>query len=423
LSRAATVGLASGASETAGQLTEGTPLEPWARAAGAFAGGVVPRGITPMPIDKVRQSHLSDLEKAGVTALTAGQKTGSKPLRWAESVTQDMPFAGGKATQMATKQAEQFTKAALQLAGVKNASRATPEVIDRAFTDIGRKFEHLANSTSMRVDKKLSAEMAETLSDYHALVPESLRAPYIQQAMTEIMTMSKGKPLPGPAYQAVRSRLERMRRSSQNDPQLSGTLARMRDALDDAMERSMPTPRAGKWKEARSEYKHLLTIEKAMSGAGENTALGLISPSQLRTAAKTAEKRFYSRGKNDMGNLARSGEAVMKPLPQSGTAPRAYAQGLLTMLAGLGGHAAGGPLAGLAAAAAPALGSRALMSGPVQKYLANQRLGPYISERPGVAANALVVPEIAAEHGGLQGRQTRGVYPPGDPRWRDGNKR
>jgi hypothetical protein len=115
---------------------------------------------------------------------------------------------------------------------------------------------------------------------------------------------------------------------------------------------------------------------------------------------------------------------VMAPLPQSGTAPREAAR----LLLGGGAMAATGGnfFAGLAAAAAePALRaamSRFFTSKPVQNYMANQRAAGYLAERPG-RANALVVPEIAAEHGGLVGRQTTGAYPPGDPRWRDEPKR
>jgi hypothetical protein len=422
--RAASVVAPALMSETAGQVTKGTPYEPYARVAGALAGGAVPRAITPVAADASRTAMVRELEKHGVTALTAGQKTGSKPLRWMEAVTQDTPLAGGKAAQLQVKQQEQFTKAALRLAGVKNASRASTDVIDGAFTDLGRKFEHLANTTSMRVDKRLSKEMSDAITDYNALVPEVSRAPYVQQLVHDIMTMSAGKPLPGNVYGAVRSRLERMRRSSQADPQLAGAegvLTRMRDALDDAMERSMPGPRANEWKKTRGEYRHLLGIEKAIAGAGENTALGLISPSQLRTAMKTLGTRTYVRGKDELGNLARAGEAIMKPLPQSGTGPRTAAQNVMSGMGAVVGGSVGSVPGAVVGAFAPMVAQgafgRALMSGPMQKYLANQRAAPVINERASAAAKALVAPQMFAEHGGLVGRQTTGPYPPGDPRW------
>jgi hypothetical protein len=190
------------------------------------------------------------------------------------------------------------------------------------------------------------------------------------------------------------------------------------------MEKSMPAPRAGQWREVRSQYKNLLTIERALSGAGDDAINGLVSPAALRTAAKIHGKRAYSRGKDDLGELARAGKAVMQPLPQSGTAPREAARLLLGggAMAATGGNVFAGIGAALAEPAVRALASRVLMSKPVQNYMANQRAAGYLRERPGMA-NALVAPEILAEHGGLVGRQTTGAYPPGDPRWKDDSKR
>jgi hypothetical protein len=412
-------------SETFGQLTEGSPMEPWARAAGAFAGGTIPRAITPLPADAARAGHLATLEKEGVTSLTAGQKTGSPALRWTESVTKDTPGGGGKAAAMEVQAAEQYTRAVLKKAGV-DAPRATTEVLDKAFSDLGRKFEHLGNSTVMRADRKLSDDLANAIKDYEDLVPEAMRAQIVAKGPHDIMMMAQqnGGKLPGSTYQAIRSRLETMRRSSMKDPQLSGALGKLRDALDDAMERSMPAPRAKQWGEVRHQYKNLLTIEKAATGAGENAANGLISPAQLRAAAKQQGKRAFTRGKDDFGALARAGEAVMKPLPQSGTAPRAAAASLLGIgaTAATGGNFMAGIAAALSEPALRALASRGIMSKTFQNYMANQRAAGYLAERPG-RANAMVVPEILAEHGGLVGRQTTGPYPPGDPRWRDDSKR
>jgi hypothetical protein len=412
-------------SETAGQLTEGTSMEPYARVAGAFAGGAIPRAITPLPADAARAGHLATLQKEGVTSLTAGQKTGSPALRWTEAVTKDTPGGGGKAAAMETLAAEQFTRAALKRAGV-DASRATTDVIDKAFTDLGRKFDHLAGSTVLNADPTLTRKLLAARSEYNQLVPESMRRSVVSDTVDDVLSMAQqhGHKIPGEVYQAVRSRLERMRSTAARDPEFANTLRTMRDALDDAMEKSMPGPRQGQWKEVRSQYKNLLTIEKAMSGAGDDAVNGLVSPAALRTAAKIQGKRAYSRGKDDLGELARAGKAVMKPLPQSGTAPRAAAASLL----GIGATAAtgGNVFAGLAAAlsepALRALASRGIMSKPVQNYMANQRAAGYLRERPGMA-NALVVPEILAEHGGLVGRQTTGAYPPGDPRWKDDTKR
>jgi hypothetical protein len=217
--RAANVIAPAVASETAGQLTKGSPAEPWARAAGAFAGGVIPRAITPLPADAARAGHLATLEKEGVTALTAGQKTGSNPLRYFESVAKDTPGGGRTINAMETQAAEQFTRAALKRAGA-SADRATPQVIDQAFTDLGRKFDHLANTTTLNADPVLTRALLTARSEYNQLVPETMRAPVVSNTVDDVLAMAQqhNMRIPGEVYQAVRSRLERMRASAARDP-------------------------------------------------------------------------------------------------------------------------------------------------------------------------------------------------------------
>ncbi len=157
------------------------------------------------------------------------------------------------------------------------------------------------------------------------------------------------------------------------------------------MERTLKASgNAGDWKEwqkARREYRNMLVIEKAATGNGADTALGLISPSQLRNATVQQGRRAYARGQGDFADLARSGEAIMKPLPNSGTAPRLKAQNL-----GLTGHAVplgiggaiggmvGGPvgaaIGGAAGLAIPRLAGRLALTAPVRNYLTNQRAAP-----------------------------------------------
>lgn len=402
--RAANVLAPAVVSETAGQVTKGTAMEPWARMAGAFAGGVVPRAVSPNPVDATRQALVQHLDNEGVTALTAGQRTGSKPLRWMEAVTQDTPLSGGRAAERMITQQEQFTRAALRRAG-ENAGRATPEVIDGAFTRLGNEFGALAQRNTMRADRRLVNDFAAAMNDYNNLVPQTLRAPVVEDTIRGVAdaVRQNGGSLTGEVYQTFRSRLDRMRRQSLQDPQLSRTLGDLRDALDDAMERSISRPDAQAWRTARTQYRHLLTIEKAMGGAGEQTAQGLLSPSQLRTAAKNQNKRSYSRGTDELANLARAGEAIMKPLPQSGTGPRTAAQNVMSGMGALaGGSMASVPGAVVGAFAPMALQgmfARGLMSSPMQAYLANQRAAGYMAGRPPLSANALVVPQISQEHG------------------------
>lgn len=384
------VALPAIASETAGQVTKGTEAEPYARAAGALLSpaieGTARRLITPLPATAARQAVAATLRNEGVP-LTAGQATGSKPLQWMESTLADTPGSGGVAAHAMENQGEQFTGAALRRAGI-DANRATPDVIDNAFTRIGNDFETVGQRNNVTADRQLGHDLLTTQGEYNNLVSPSNRAPVVANTIHDISDMmaQNNGVLTGEQYNAISSRLARQARNARQDPQLQEALQGLRTSLDDAMERSMQ--RSGNnadmqlLQNARNQYRNLLVIEKAATGAGSNAAEGLISPSALRNAVVQQSRRAYGRGQGDFADLARAGEAVLKPLANSGTSPRHNVSHILQTIGAVaggalgahGGGAEGTTLGALAGLAAPGVAGRALLSRPVQAYLGNQVL-------------------------------------------------
>jgi hypothetical protein len=220
------------------------------------------------------------------------------------------------------------------------------------------------------------------------MVGPNARVPAVADTIADIADQigQNGGHMGGDQYVAMRSQLGADARAARNDPYLQEALQGHQEALDNAFERSLQA--AGNpqdiaaMQEARRQYRNLMVIEKAATGAGQATAEGLISPSQLRNATVTQNRRMYARGQGDFADLARAGEAIMKPLPNSGTAPRQYMQHAMSIIGGAAGGAAGGVPGALAGVAAPAIAGRVLMSRPVQAYLGNRLLG----QRPGSRA-------------------------------------
>lgn len=340
-------------------------------------GSAAKRAISPFLTSPERMNAAAALAKEGV-GVTAGQKTGSKGLRYLES-----ELGGGVTEELMEKQGEQFTKAALKKAGI-DASRATPEVIDDAFTKIGQQFDDLASRNSLIPDRQLATDLGDTWKEYASLVPETARAPVVMDLIQDVGKRLGQGNLDGAAYQAARSRIDRMARTAGKDPQLSQALYGIRNALDDGMERSIASSNpsdAGAWREARNSYRNLLVLERAATGAGEDAALGIISPAQLRNATVTKQgRRNYARGDGDFAELSRAGEALLKPLPNSGTAGRIRAQnlgaGLMSTIGGITGGTAGGLPGGiagaLAGAAIPKVAGKVLMNPVTQALLGNQ---------------------------------------------------
>lgn len=356
-------------------------------------GSTVRSVVSPFMTSPERAAAVNALAREGVET-SAGQRTGSNTLRYAER-----EIGGQRAENLFERQGEQFTAAALRRAGI-NANRATPDVIDDAFDSIGKRFDDLAARNTLVADQRLASDLIGISDDYMQMVPESMRAPIVQNTLADIAAaMRGGGAIPGDTYQSLRSRLDRTARSAARDPELSSALRGIKNSLDAAMERSISTSNpadAGAWREVRNQYRNMLVIERAATGAGENAAMGTISPSSLRNAAVTKQgRRNYARGQGDFAELARSGEAIMRDMPNSGTAGRINAQNIGVGLAGLlgagAGTATGDPYnAALGAGIglmAPRLAGRAMLTPAVQGYLSNQ-LGQQLTVSP--AARAMI---------------------------------
>ena len=345
--------------------------------------GLLGKAITPNPVSPERMALLTTLKDEGVH-VTAGQKTGNKRLQYREA-----ELGGSKIADILDTQGEQFTSAALKKAGI-SAERATPEVMNKAFKDVGKQFDDLSVRHDLTADPKLAQDIQSAVVDYAHLTGKAARAPIIEKMALDIIDAAK-RGMTGQQYQSYRSRLSSMARKT-NDPQAKEALNALAHSLDDAMERTLiakGSPDIGAWRETRSQYRNLLVIEDAAARGGEKIAEGIISPSALRGATVTKQgKRNYVRGTGDYADLARAGEAILKPLPNSGTAPRLQAGGR-----------------GLLAGATVWGAGRALLSKPVQSYLGNQVLPRnHPLRKAGSAAKSLALPAYQAGRIGLLGQ-------------------
>lgn len=379
------VAAASGiGSEAAGQLTEGTKLEPYARVGGALAGGVAPaaaaRVITPAASNPARQALVKTLESEGVTSLTAGQRTGNKTLQYAESILGDAPGAGQKSSKIQQEGQRQFTEAAMRRAGA--GPDASPEVLAANQSRLGNEFERLSAKNTLVPDNRMITEISDAVKRYRN-VPDSQQKAMLQGYIDDIIPHINAGGMPGVEYQPMRSMLSTDAKAVKGtDPYLSRALAGIRDALDNAMNRSISAADKADWNKARIQYGAQKTLEKSASRAGEATAEGQITPANLRNTVAANDRGAYARGEGNFSELARAGAGVMAPLPNSGTGQRVAINTLATGLGGgIGGLASGGlgaAAGAMAGAAAPAALGRVLMSPPVQAYAGNQLLAPLI---------------------------------------------
>lgn len=389
--QAASAGLGS---EAAGQMFEGEEGEGAARVAGAVAGGFGPRGIskaiTPLTTNPERQALVNTLRQEGIQP-TAGQATGSKALQYSESMFGDALGAGNKATHATERAGEQFTRANTRHIG-QAGERATSDVIDDTFANLSREMDGLAARNVMQVDMPFFNDINLLQRDYRNLLKDPLTRPQVEgmyeMAFNQInASLARGSPLPGAVYQSARTTLDGIARGAQNS-ELKRFAYAMKSAYDEVMNRSIQALNpadAGAWRAAQRQYRNLIPISRA-SGAG-SAAEGILTPAQMRQALKAQSRRGYERGRGDLAGVTRAADAILKPLPNSGTAQR---NALTAGMAGVGGLAGAGGTGdtsgGISGAAIGAIMSpiagRALMSRPAQRYLGNQAMSNVIRRLP-----------------------------------------
>lgn len=374
------------ASEAAGQLTEGSKFEPWARAGAALAAPLVAGGLSSLArkaispyggADPERLALAQTLDDAGIP-VTAGQRVGSEALRRKEGLTQ----AG---QDLMETQGEAFTRAALKTAGT-DAPRATPEVLKQTADRIGQVFDDVTQGLDI-APSTATAEAIKAADDtYKALAPTSGQSPMIGQVADEIAkAAADGSTIPAATVKVWRSRLSKLTTSADDATRTAAreALEVVDDAFSEALTAAGRADDIAKLAEARTQWRNFLAIQKAASGAGEGAAAGVLSPSALRSAVATQGRAAYAQGqRGDLGELVRAAEGVIKKLPTSGTAENLRAMLPASLWSALGGGLGAttqNPYAVMAGAAVGAMVPNALgavrMSAPVQAYLANQLAG------------------------------------------------
>lgn len=314
-------------SEGAGQMAEGTVLEVPARIAGGFVGAatvgnMTRRLVTPRNIPPERAKMAQTLRKEGIDNLTEGQVTGNLGVQARERKATGLFW---DQTAERTRQLEKLTQAALARAGVL-APRATPDVIDDAFTRLGKQFDDLASRNTLTVDRQFGRDVTTGLGDYMTLGPATEKVNALQSFIDRIGSVidQRGN-INGRAYQSLRSSIERAARGSTSDPEYASALRSLKDSLDDAMERSMTaanSPDLGAWRDVRKRYRNILVVDDAVSSTSATAAEGLISPEALRNAVKRKHgARNMTRGMGDFEELSRAAAGLMKDLPITGAAP------------------------------------------------------------------------------------------------------
>lgn len=350
-----------------------------------LARNTVGRLITPFGTSPERAAAAKYLASEGVQT-TAGQKTGSKALRYAEG-----ELGGQRAADLADEQGRAFTDAAMRKAG--GSGLADPDNLGALKGNLGKQFEAISKRNTLRADPQIVNDMNKANNEYGKVLKSDQKRIFGNLGNDIIDKFKAGKgAMSGEEYQTIRSRLSRMANNYRDsDPEFAQAIRGLRNALDDGMDRSISPADKGAWAAIRRQYGNYKVIEKASVGGGEDAGIGIISPARLRMGASSGNRSGFATGKSDFSKLAKAGQTLMTPLPNSGTAGRLSARSLGALGPSIVGAGAGGTYGGMgdgglvgalsgafAGFLAPKAVGKLLMTKAGQKYLANQliKTGP-----------------------------------------------
>ena len=339
-------------SETAGQTARSyaPEYEELARFAAALGTPVVASSITqPItrrmtlgPPDQIygnvpgsqRAQNVDLLKEMGMKDISAGQQVGSATLQKLEDVVEPT-----------LSQKTDLTKMVLQRAGIEDGM-ATPNVIDKRAKELGKVFDDAEASVKEGFEISEGEKLLTLFDDAENMLSQGKIVGKTKKIIDAFSDNSvSGEAVSVAQLKTARFDLQKVMQSSlKNQDQVNYNLANdVLEVVDDMIERNvlkynpklLPT-----LQKTRTDYRALLTAERAVSGKGQDAASGLITPNSLDTAVKVREgvKATTRLRGTDVADISRAASEVLSPLPTVSAAGRrdigGIAQGIKDFIPG-----------------------------------------------------------------------------------------
>jgi hypothetical protein len=395
------------ASNVAGNLTTEFTDNPWLGLGASFALPTAAHAAhrtrfsapAPTGAEAERRSLLAAAQAEGIP-VSFGKIQGSKPAQVFESVTQRLPFMGNIQEKMESNARTAFNKAAInripEVRG-EGIDAATVGNLDKISERIGRSFNNLENNTTVRIDPQFGSDIAKAKLDFSKQLRDQMPAS-ITNKLDELEGAARahnqpgvtGVTLDGETYKNIRSKLSAQLGSTTGTDRLA--VGGMIDALDSAVERSLPRDMVKDWQNARQSWRRFSMIKDAVDARhNSQTDIGNIPPGSL--AARAGSDK-------EMQRLAAVGTSfVGDKVPDSGTAQRLFFQNLIGG-AGLGGAGALTSFPITAALAGGGMATNLALNNPYTRSALINRLQ---RSREGVLNQGLVA-TLAAQQAADQNR-------------------
>lgn len=298
--------------------------------AGEKVGQAFGRAVQPVrqgEVTETRRLANESADRLGVQ-LSAGEASGNRALRWAESTTADLPIASGMATKRHTANSKAINAAALRQLG-QQGDEVTEAALAKARADTSAIYKRVLDPAKIELDNTFRAEVKHITG---SKVMKELRDESVDAMLDQFRNMPQGKiAVSGEWFQQNKTALDAAIRSAYNngEPGKAMAMEGFERALDRAATRSMSTADRADYMKATKQWATLRTLE-----TGKVVESGNVMPGRLDQALQTRYKGAYKEGKikGDLPDIARLANTLRGP-PNSGTLPRQFYAG------GIGGAA------------------------------------------------------------------------------------
>jgi len=370
------------ASETAGQMTEGTEYEGIARLAAAlgtpFATSALRQGTQRAVLGPearltqpgtARDRSVKALDDANVS-MTTGLKTGSPRL---------MALEGAMEPPIETKRT--LTTAVMKTMG-SDRTLATDDAMTEVRDRLGKVFDNVENIVDDVPTMETAVKASRIIEEHMGTSATGDIPPFLVEISDEILNAAgSATKISGKKLQNIRYKLRRIMNS--DDPLIRESAREMNGVVDDFMIESISRTQPKLVPElmtARNQYRSYLTTMRALKGAGSDSAGGYVSPAALASAVKFREgdTAYTLNTGSDLQKLSRAAAEVVSSMPAApaGGIRQVVGGGILGSGGGLYAATQLGMdpveamlIGGLGGALAPYAGRAALRSRPAQNLL------------------------------------------------------
>lgn len=346
----------------------GSPQERLLRGGAALAGnkagelvgkgvGRVAQPVRPGELSQTQTLANEAADRLGVK-LSAGEATGNRALKFAESATADLPLASGISSARHQANSKALNRAANRQLG-QQGDEVTETVLAQARNDISGEYKRILDPAKIELDNSFRSEV-QAISG--SKVMKELRDEETDALLDQFRNMPQGKiSVSGEWFQQNKTALDSQIKAAYNNgqPGKARALEQFEKALDRAALRSLSTADQAAYKQAGKQWATLRTLE-----AGKVVENGNVMPGRLDTYFTNRYKGAYKEGKikGDLPDVARLANTLRSP-PNSGTVPRAFYTG------SIGGAAMAEPMTAAGMLFGPALFQKASTSELAKKYI------------------------------------------------------